>query len=118
MSNNAFNKSTATFPDANTAIGSLRSINFRASGARADVTGASDNTKSFVVGVPGTEVTVSVVGPLGSGVDVGDTGALAIAWNDNTTSGTIGACQVSDIDKSGSMDGEIISNITFVPSPT
>jgi hypothetical protein len=117
MANDAFNGSTATFPDVNTSIGTIRSINFRASGARADVTGANDNTKTYVVGVPGSELSVSVVGTLGS-VDVGDTGALGVSWNDNSTSGTIAAVQVSDIDKSGSMDGEIISNITFVPSPS
>jgi hypothetical protein len=101
-------------------MGSLRSISWRESAARADVTGSADTAKTYVTGVPDNEVTVSIVGGAGATIDVGDIGALWVYWRDvgSSIDGTLSdRAQVSDVQTDGSMDGEIITQITFVPHP-
>jgi len=117
MADKAFNGSVAKFPTANDTLGPLRSINFRESGARADLTGSSDAHKKFKVGIPGPEVTVGIVGGLPANCAVGSEGDLSIAWADGGTVGTITKVQVAENNTSGNMDGEITSQLTFIPGP-
>jgi hypothetical protein len=121
MADDGFNGATVYFPasaSSSDLLGPLRSISWRESGARADVTGSADTAKTYVVGINDNEVTISIVGGItASTLDVGDVGALYVVWNDGGTDGTLAAAQVSDIQTDGSMDGEIISQVTFVPEP-
>lgn len=117
MADDGFNGSVVDF--ASVTLGPLRSISFRESGARADVTGSADAQKTYKAGIPDPEVTVQFVGGLpATGADVGDAGGITVTWNDASTEGTITNCEVVDRSCDGNMDGEILSSITVVPAPT
>lgn len=116
MADDGFNGSVVDF--ASVTLGPLRSIGFREGAARADVTGSSDSSKTYKVGIADPEVTIGFVGGLPtSGAEIGTAGALDIAWNDDGVDGTIGNVECVDRQTDGSMDGEILSSITFVPAP-
>ena len=117
MADDGFNGSVLDF--ASVTLGPLRSISFRESGARADVTGAGDSVKTHKVGIPAQEVTVQFVGACpAASADVGDAGALSVVWQDSGVEGTIANVEVADRETGGNMDGEILSSMTFIPAPT
>lgn len=122
MADDAFNGAQAYFPasaSSSDLLGPLRSIGYRASGPRANMTGAGDSQTSYVIGIEDPEVTVMVVGGITNDLDIGDSGALYVIWGDagTSTDGTLANATVSDVQTDGSMDGEIISQVTFVPDP-
>jgi hypothetical protein len=115
MADDGFNGSVIDFQSIT--LGPLRSINFRESAARVDTTGAGDSEGTEEVGVPKKELAVTFVGGLpASGGDVGDKGALSVVWNDGGNPGTIPNVVVADRNQGGSMDTEVISEMTFLPS--
>jgi len=106
-----FNGSTLTFDSAS--VGRLRSLDFSSSGAKVDVTDSADSEKKYEAGIPDLSLTAEVVG--GTSLSIGDSGALVVAWTDTGSLGSITSAVVTDISVSGSMDGEILSTVTFVP---
>ena len=120
MADDAFNGAVACFPSTTSTdiLGPLRAISFSESGAKADMTGASDASKTYKVGIPDTELSVTVVGGLATTLSVGATGALAITWLDAgaSTGGTLAAAEIASISTDGSMDGETTSTLSFVES--
>jgi hypothetical protein len=115
MADDGFNGSTVDWNSVT--LGPLRSISFRESGARANVSGAGDSAGTEEIGIPMSEVTIGFVGTRpASGADVGDKGSLSITWNDTGTDGTITNVAISDFQSDGNMDGEILSQITLVTS--
>jgi hypothetical protein len=106
------NGSLLTF--AAVSFGGLRSIEFTESAPKVNVTGSPDSNTTYRAGVPDPALTATFVGGLpAAGLAVGTQGALGITWQDTTTDGTIANAIVVDRGTSGSMDGEIISTVTF-----
>ena len=120
MADDAFNGAVACFPSTTSGdiLGPLRSISFSESGARADMTGASDSDKTYKVGISDAELSVTVVGGLATTLSVGASGALAVTWGDagSATVGTLAAAEIAGITTDGAMDGETTSTLTFVKS--
>ena len=113
MANDAFNGSVAVFNSAT--LGSVRGIDYSASGAKCDLTATGDTTKTHDVGIPEIELSIDFVGTPDS-LTVGSYGALTITWQDGTTIGSITTAKVQKVSARGSMDGEITGSATFVPS--
>lgn len=109
--NDGFNGSTISFGSAGQAP--LRDVEYSEEAAKVDVTGAGDAEKSYVAGIPDKTITFTVVGV--TSVLVGDEGAVSIGWNDGSTS-TLTAGVVTGVAISGSLDGEITSSVTIVPT--
>jgi hypothetical protein len=115
MADDGFNGSVADWNSVT--LGPLRSISYRSSGARVNVSGSADAAGTEEIGVPMSEVTIGFVGALpASGADPGDKGSLDIAWSDGGTAGTITNVAIADAQTDGNMDGEILSQITLVAS--
>ena len=118
MADDAFNGSVAKWPTAGDTLGPLRSINYRNTAARADLTGSSDAQKKFKTGVPSPEVVVGIVGAPPAAAVIGGEGDLSIVWSDGSTLGTLSKVVVADVaGPTGQMDGEITSQLTFIPGP-
>ena len=112
MANKGFNGSTVLF--ASVTVGSLRGIHYSRRVPKADVSGSSDTNGTQVTGIPMRSLTVDVVGgTLPSATE----GALAIAWFDGTSLGSLTNAQVGDSNVDGTMNGEISGTIEFVESP-
>lgn len=111
MADDGFNGSTLTFAAA--AVGPIRDIRYSEAGGKADVTGSADALKTYETGIPDVSVSVTVVG--GVTVSKGDKGAVAVTFNDSTST-PITNGMVDSVETSGSMDSEILSTVTFVPS--
>ena len=111
MADNGFNGTTITI--ASSAQTDLLSIDYTKEGAKVQVTGADATTKLFVAGIPEEGVTFTVAG--GTTLDVGDTGAVAIAFNDGTAVSLTNSV-VTSISISGSEDSPIVSSITLAPA--
>jgi hypothetical protein len=116
-SDDGFNGSTITFTisgESASIFGGLRSMEFTESAPKVNVTGSGDSTTTYRTGVPDPALTVTWVGGLpAANADVGDQGALVVVWEDTTTDGAIANAIIVDRGTSGSMDGEIISTMTF-----
>jgi len=117
MADDGFNGSSVDwYNGASITLGPLRSISYRESGAKVAVHGAADSQAKYKTGIPDPEVVVSFVGCVpATSCDIGDTGALTIAWNDGGAEGTLSGCVVTDRSCNGNMDGEIISEVSFAP---
>lgn len=111
MADDGFNGSTLTFAAAS--VGPLRDVRFSEAGGKADVTGSADSLKTYEGGIPDVSVSVTVVG--GVTLSKGDKGAVAVTWNDGTST-PITNGMVDSVEMSGSMDSEILTTVTFVPS--
>jgi hypothetical protein len=109
-----FNGSVVSFAAAT--IGKLRSIKWDAKGKDIEVTGSDDTEHVSAIGLAKQTLSITVVGPSPT-FGVGSTGALACTWADGQTFGTITTVGVVSISKSGSMDGEVTSDIEFVKVP-
>lgn len=112
MADDGFNASTISFAGAD--LTPLRDIRYSEAGGKADVTGSADALKTYEGGIPDVSVSVTIVG--GTTLSKGDKGAVVTAWNDGGTDGAITNAMVDTVEESGSMDSEILSTITFVPS--
>ena len=86
------------------------SITYSDNASAVDVTSLADSAHTYVAGMSDPEITCECVGACGA--DVGDTGALTIAWNDGTTDSVATAVLVS-FESSGDLDGAITSSMTF-----
>jgi hypothetical protein len=84
------------------------------SGAKVQVSGSGDSQKEYVTGVPDNVVTLTVAGCLD--IDVGDTGATTVTWNDGTTD-TYTSSIVTDVNATGSEDSPITQDISVAPTP-
>lgn len=114
MPSDCANGSTVTFDSV--AIGEARDISFTEDGNPVDVTVLADTIHKFCNGATNIECVVEIVGSEStSAVAIGDTGALAIAWNDSG-SDAIAAAIVTNRDTSGGLDGEIVTTYTFAPT--
>ena len=91
----------------------LRDISFDQSCAEVDVTGAADSEKTYEAGIPDKTVTYTVVGT--TTLAIGDEGAVAVSWNDGGSDSLTNGVVVG-VSPSGSMDGEILTNITVRPT--
>lgn len=111
MANDAFNGTTFTFGGG--AQTPLRSCSYDNSAAEIDVTGAGDSLHTYEAGLPNETLTVEVVG--GSSVAVADEGAITIAWFDGTSDTTTNSVCTA-VSRSGSLDGEILTTLTFRPT--
>lgn len=116
MPSDSANGSTVTF-DA-VAIGEARDISFSEDGNPIDVTVLGDTIHTFVNGATTIECTVEIVGSEStSAVAIGDTGALAIAWNDSGSE-SVTSVICTNRSSSGSLDTEITTSYTFQPTPS
>lgn len=106
------NGSTATFDS--TALGTVRDISWTENGNPIDVTDLGDTNHIFEVGITDIECTLTVVGGEDSAAAVGDSGTLAISWNDGSSESATMVC--TNRETSGSLDSEITTNYTFKPS--
>lgn len=115
MANDGFVGSTLTFNSQ--AIGAIRSISYSVDGGSVDVTSLSNSTHISVGGIKTVECTVELVGDENTYAAVGNTGALSIAWFSGDTDGSEATnFRVSRRSTQGSMDGEITTSVTFVPT--
>ena len=112
MPDDGFNASTISF--GGEPLTPLRDIRSSEAGGKADVTGCADAIKTYEGGVPDVSVTITIVG--GTALAKNDKGALVPAWNDASSTGSIVNAMVDSVEQSGSMDSEILSTITFVPT--
>lgn len=112
MADNGFNGSTITI--ASVPVGDeLLSIDYTKEGAKVQVTGSGAATKLFVAGIPEEGVTFTVTG--GTALDVGDTGAVTIEFNDGTSVSLTNSV-VTSISISGSEDSPLVSSVTLAPT--
>ena len=108
------NGSTVSFDAVN--IGEARDISFTEDGNPVDVTVLADTFHKFCNGASNIECVVEIIGSeSASAVAIGDTGALAIVWNDTGTD-AIAAAIVTNRDTSTGLDSEIVTTYTFAPT--
>ena len=77
------------------------------------MSGSSDAEHSYEAGISDPTVTFTIVG--GTTIAIGDEGAVAIAWNDGTTDSLTNSVCVNR-GTTGSMDGELLTNVTLRPT--
>ena len=109
-----FNGTTVAF-DGNS-MTELQSCTIEHTVAEVPVTGADDSGHTYQPGIPDRTVTVDVLGELGTPVFKGDTGALVVTWAGTEAWGGISSAIVTNISKSGTLDGQIVQTITFRPA--
>lgn len=114
MADDVTNGSTVTFDSV--AIGELTSISFTEDGNPVDVTTLADTFHRFCNGATNIECVVDILGSeSSSAVAIGDTGALAVAWNDSGDDAITDAI-VTNRETSGDLDGAITTTYTFAPT--
>lgn len=111
MADNA-NNSTLSF--GTVATGKVKSISYKVSGAKIDVTALTDAQKLYHAGIPDKEITFDVVGV--SALTVGQTAALTINWADGSTTSVAKVVVVGN-DITGSVDSALGSSLTVAPTP-
>ena len=94
-------------------VGDVTSISFSDGANEIDVTNLADATHVFESGIPTLEVTIEINGT--TSIDRGDTGAIAITWNDGGTDGSGVTWLCSSRESSGGIDEPITTSLTFVP---
>lgn len=104
------NASTITF--GGSPQGELQSLAFNESAEQIQVTTLASSVHVFEDGILSQELTFDVLGV--SSLSIGDTGAVAVAWNDGTND-TMTSGVVVNNERSGDLDGAITSSITIVP---
>ena len=112
MADDGFNGTTIHFDSSEQTP--LRDISFGSTGAEVDVSGAGDSAKTYESGLPDDTCTFTLVGA-GAGIDVGDEAAITITWSDTDTDSMANSVVVG-VDKSGSMDSEILTAVTVRPT--
>ena len=110
MADKGFNGSTLVFNSVTQ--GSIRNITFSEGGTTVDVTSLDDTQHKFLAGKSDVSCTITIVG--NTTIPRGSHGALTVNWNDGT-SDTISDALLSELNTSGAMDGEITTDLTFVP---
>jgi len=114
MADDGFNGSTLTF-DSSPVGDKLRSISTSEDGGDVNITGSGHSVGLSIDAIPKLEITATVVGVASQAR--GDTGAIAVAWNDGTSDDGGGhTFRISKREVSGDMDGELITSLTFVPT--
>lgn len=104
------NGSTITF--GGSPQGDLISLAFNESAEQIQVTNLASGTHVFESGILQQELTFSINGV--STLSIGDTGAVAVAWNDGANDSMTSGVVVGN-ERSGDLDGPISSAITIVP---
>jgi hypothetical protein len=113
MADSGFNGSTAALGATN--IIPLVTIDYTDAPTPVDVGGAADTTVKHQVGRHRKTTTVTHKG--GPLLAKGQTGVLAIVWNDTGTAGSMTKAIVAKKPVSGKLDGEITTTYTFRPTP-
>jgi hypothetical protein len=80
-----------------------------------EISGSADTDKEFEAGQADKEASITIRG--GSAVEVGDTFAFTITWNDSTSSALTTAVVVGK-ETSGSLNNPISTKLTMVPTTT
>jgi hypothetical protein len=114
MPDNGFNGSTITLGSGS--LGTLRKIDVTVDGKKIDVTGSADSVHTYVTGAKDLQVDVEVVGNCTGDVD--DSGAVAIVWNDGNSETLPANWVITNRKTGGSLDGDIVTTVTLVPTPT
>lgn len=109
--NDGFNGSTISFASADQTP--LRDISYDETCAEVNVSGAADTEETYECGLKSRTFTCQIVGT--STITVGTKGTVAIAWEDGATD-SIDNCACFGNTRSGSMDGEILTDLRFRPS--
>jgi len=106
MGNNILNGTTATW----NAVGvdKIRDLRVTDGGEEIDITGLSDSTEIWDVGLDDVEVEITVIGV--STLARGDKQNLIITWPDASTK-TLTNGVITSVEKGGSLNGEITSVI-------
>lgn len=105
------NGSTLTFGA--TAQADVRSITFTEDSSPIDITTLGASEHLYESGLIDLELTAEAVGI--NAIDVGDTGSVAIAWNDGGSDSVTGMICISK-EATGSIDTEITTSLTFKQS--
>lgn len=112
MANDGFNGSTINF--AGSLVAPLRSIDYNDTVAKVKVSGASDNSHTYVGGLPDRTISCEVVGAFTS--NAGTINTLTINWFDGQND-ALGNALITKNQRKGSMDGEITTSLEFVEAP-
>lgn len=110
MANKGFNGSTISI--AGSGQTPLRSIDYDDPDNAVDVSGCADASHGYVNGLPDPQITFEVVGI--TTVEKGDTGSVSIAWFDGQND-SITSAIVTGVNKTGSLDSELLSTVTVRP---
>lgn len=106
MGNNIFNGTVVTW-DAGE-VNKVRSARATVGGEEIDITGLSDSSELYDVGMDDLEVELEIVG--NSGLSRGDKKALVITWP-NASTFPITNALITSVEEGGSLNGEIVSTI-------
>ena len=112
--NKGANGTTCTFAGVSYAnVGVQCKIN----GERVDITDMSKAYQIFKMGLPLTEITLSIKGTTVPAYAA--EGAVVLTWKDQGSSATLpGAFIVADVDNSGKMNQVLESTVTLIPTET
>jgi hypothetical protein len=113
MADAGFNGTTVTFATGTTVP--LLSATFSSEAAEVPVSGCADSEEEHTVGVPVNAIEWEVAG--NPEVDVGDSAACTVTWNDGTTS-TLTNGIVSRVNTTGSKNNPITTTIRAVKDTT
>jgi len=99
-------------------MGELDGIDWGEEAEGVDVTKMADEVKQKVAGIPEQVLTVTIKGRVqDNAIEVGDTGAVSIAWNDGAPGTTIANAVCLSFNTSANLDEAIQSTLSFAPSP-
>ncbi len=111
--NDGFNGSVLTF--GGDIVGKLRDFSWDDDAGEVDVTSLDNVVHVSVGGIPAIECTAEIVGV--SDLGTGSTnGVLNIDWNDGSSTTSTATFRVSKASISGSLDSEMTTSITFMPT--
>jgi len=113
MADNGFNGTTVTFPSTSGRQTELRSVTDADSPAEVQISGSTSATHQYVPGLSDPSYSIEICG--GSTVAIGSTGSCVVKWFNGETS-TLGSAILMAKEKSGSVDAEILSSLTFRPT--
>lgn len=95
----------------------VRSMTYNETSNEHDITDLAKSQHTFIAGIATFELTIEIIG--NTTMERGDTGVIAIAWNDGTSDNGGGAkFLITSKEVSAEVDSEITSSLTFVPTLT
>jgi hypothetical protein len=105
------NNTTLSF---GTTISKVKSISYKDSGAKIDVTALTSTEKQYLAGIRDKEVTFDLVGT--TTLSIGGTGAVTVGWADGTST-SVAKCVVTNVDVKAAVDSALEASVTIVPTP-
>lgn len=106
MGDNILNGTVVTW--AIPTVNKVRSVRATVGGEEIDITGLSDSSEVYDLGLDDLEVELEVVG--NTTLSRGDSEDLLITWPDETTFSMTDAL-ITSVEEGGSLNGEIVSTI-------